>query len=179
MSDMRLAIIFPGMGYHKDKPLLYYSRKLLEQMGYDVIEVEYGEHFTDRQAAYEKMKSVVIPIVNKISWEDYKDAVFVSKSVGTQAAGEITKGLPVPIRNIYFTPVEEALPYLNKESIVFAGESDPMMDLLKLREICDKEEAILYTYHEANHSLETPDVMENLEILGEVLAITEKFIKTL
>ena len=49
MSDKRLAIIFPGMGYHKDKPLLYYSRKLLEQMGYDVIEVEYGEHFTDRR----------------------------------------------------------------------------------------------------------------------------------
>lgn len=179
MGDKRLAIVFPGMGYHKDKPLLYYSRKLLEQMGYDVIEVECGEVFKDRQAACEKMKSVVIPIVNKMPWEEYKDAVFVSKSVGTAAAGEITQGLPVPIRNIYFTPVEEALPYLNKESIVFAGEEDPMMELLKLREVCDKEEAMLYTYHKANHSLETPDVMENLEILGEVLSITEKFIGTL
>lgn len=25
---MKLAIFFPGIGYHTDKPLLYYSRKL-------------------------------------------------------------------------------------------------------------------------------------------------------
>ena len=25
---MKLAVIFPGIGYHTDKPLLYYSKKL-------------------------------------------------------------------------------------------------------------------------------------------------------
>ena len=32
----KLAIIFPGVGYHKDKPLLYYSSKLVKGLGYDV-----------------------------------------------------------------------------------------------------------------------------------------------
>lgn len=31
----KLAVFFPGIGYHCDKPLLYYSRKMAEQNGYD------------------------------------------------------------------------------------------------------------------------------------------------
>ena len=27
-SVKKIAIIFPGMGYHKDKPLLYYSGRI-------------------------------------------------------------------------------------------------------------------------------------------------------
>lgn len=30
---MKLAVFFPGIGYHCDKPLLYYSRKLVQNMG--------------------------------------------------------------------------------------------------------------------------------------------------
>lgn len=29
---MKLAILFPGIGYHTDKPLLYYSKKILKNM---------------------------------------------------------------------------------------------------------------------------------------------------
>lgn len=28
---MKLAILFPGIGYHTDKPLLYYSKKILKK----------------------------------------------------------------------------------------------------------------------------------------------------
>ena len=28
----KLAVIFPGVGYHADKPLLYYGRKLANSM---------------------------------------------------------------------------------------------------------------------------------------------------
>ena len=30
----KLAIYFPGIGYHCDKPLLYYSRSLARELGY-------------------------------------------------------------------------------------------------------------------------------------------------
>lgn len=30
---MKLVVCFPGIGYHCDKPLLYYSRKLAACMG--------------------------------------------------------------------------------------------------------------------------------------------------
>lgn len=32
---MKLVVCFPGIGYHCDKPLLYYSRKLAAAAGYD------------------------------------------------------------------------------------------------------------------------------------------------
>ena len=34
-SKMKLAVFFPGIGYHCDKPLLYYSRKLAQECGYE------------------------------------------------------------------------------------------------------------------------------------------------
>ena len=32
---MKAAVFFPGIGYHCDKPLLYYSRKLAQECGYE------------------------------------------------------------------------------------------------------------------------------------------------
>ena len=43
MSDKKLAVFFPGVGYTNDKPLLYYSRKLAEERGYEVICTEYHD----------------------------------------------------------------------------------------------------------------------------------------
>ena len=37
----KLAIFFPGIGYHADKPLLYYSRKLAGEAGYELIALKY------------------------------------------------------------------------------------------------------------------------------------------
>ena len=36
----KLAIYFPGIGYHKDKPLLYYSSRLLQTYGYQNLFVD-------------------------------------------------------------------------------------------------------------------------------------------
>ena len=36
-STNKLAIFFPGIGYHCDKPLLYYSRKLADEADYKSI----------------------------------------------------------------------------------------------------------------------------------------------
>ena len=30
---MKIAVFFPGIGYHCDKPLLYYARKLVQEYG--------------------------------------------------------------------------------------------------------------------------------------------------
>ena len=37
-SEMKkIAVLFPGIGYNCDKPLLYYSRRLAQNAGYDSI----------------------------------------------------------------------------------------------------------------------------------------------
>lgn len=42
---MKLIVCFPGIGYHCDKPLLYYSRKLAACAGYDhTLLLQYTYH---------------------------------------------------------------------------------------------------------------------------------------
>ena len=36
-AKKKLACFFPGIGYTCDKPLLYYSRSLLQKMGWEVV----------------------------------------------------------------------------------------------------------------------------------------------
>ena len=42
MKKGRIAVIFQGIGYNADKPLLYYSKKIALERGYDVKVVEYS-----------------------------------------------------------------------------------------------------------------------------------------
>ena len=39
----KLAVILPGIGYHKDKPLLYYSAKLAQNSGYALRHIAYHD----------------------------------------------------------------------------------------------------------------------------------------
>ena len=38
----RLAVIFPGIGYTADKPLLYYSRRIASKHGFEVLIMDYS-----------------------------------------------------------------------------------------------------------------------------------------
>ena len=39
----KIVLLFPGVGYHTDKPLLFYGRKLAQNYGYEtVIHISYG-----------------------------------------------------------------------------------------------------------------------------------------
>ena len=55
----RLAVIFPGIGYHCDKPLLYYSRKLAKEQGYkEIIPLEYSYTGKNIRGNEKKMQEV-------------------------------------------------------------------------------------------------------------------------
>ena len=38
---MKIAVVFPGIGYHADKPLLYYSKEIAAQCGLEVLCLRY------------------------------------------------------------------------------------------------------------------------------------------
>lgn len=42
MLMRKICVIFPGIGYSKEKPLLYYSKKIANEHGYEVIVIEYS-----------------------------------------------------------------------------------------------------------------------------------------
>ena len=38
----RLAVFFPGIGYTVDKPLMHYSRRLAEKLGFEICLLPYS-----------------------------------------------------------------------------------------------------------------------------------------
>ena len=53
---MKLAVLFPGIGYTCARPLLYYAGKLAAQRGYEVLAVDYGELPRDVKGSSERMR---------------------------------------------------------------------------------------------------------------------------
>ena len=49
----KLAVIFPGMNYNSNKPLLYYIKKILIKEEFDIVEIEYGKLPSDKMKAFE------------------------------------------------------------------------------------------------------------------------------
>ena len=39
-TKKKIAVLFPGIGYHTDKPLLYYGKKLAGERGYEIVEIQ-------------------------------------------------------------------------------------------------------------------------------------------
>ena len=91
MSRKKLAVIFPGIGYHKDKPLLYYATKLVKGTGYDVINIEYHD-MPEKIKGNETMMKKAVEIayaqteeqLKDVECSEYDDVIFIGKSIGYQ-----------------------------------------------------------------------------------------------
>ena len=63
---MKAAVFFPGIGYHCDKPLLYYSRKLAQECGYEeTIALSYtydGGNIRGNEAFMNRQRKVFLPL---------------------------------------------------------------------------------------------------------------------
>ena len=173
----KLAVIFPGMNYNSNKPLLYYIKKILTKEEFDIAEVEYGKLPNDKMKAFEIAIVKANESVKEISWLEYEEVLFVSKSIGTVVAGKISSELKLPIKNIYLTPVNETLPFMNCNAIAFSGKKDPMIDTSLLISECDNKKIQLYLYEECNHSMESGVIKEDLNTLSEIIDKCEKYIK--
>ncbi|MBP5473110.1 MAG: alpha/beta hydrolase, partial [Lachnospiraceae bacterium] len=46
-NPKKLAVIIPGIGYGNDRPLLYYSARILKNSGFDLLKVEFYDMPTD------------------------------------------------------------------------------------------------------------------------------------
>ncbi len=172
----KLAIIFPGMNYNSNKPLLYYIKKILIKAEFDIVEIEYGKLPNEKKAAFE----IAIPKANEgikdILWADYDEILFVSKSIGTVLAGKIASELKLPIKHIYLTPVNETLPFMIGDGIAFSGKVDPMVTTSLLISECDNNKIPLYLYDEGNHSIESGVTKEDLKILSDIIEKCENYI---
>ena len=175
-SNKRIAIILPGIGYTCDKPLLYYSAKLAASLGWDVVPVPYGGFPPKVRGDMEKLlQSLQIALSQTeerlagIDWLQYQDILFISKSIGTAAATIYASKHGLQCRHILFTPVEATFEKRPNDAIAFHGTADPWADTPRIVSLCREAGIPLHITENANHSLETGDVMLDVQNLNTVM----------
>lgn len=180
---MKLAVIFPGVGYHVDKPLLYFSKKLVNERGYSVVDVAYGNFPNGVKGSKEKMEAAFLSaleqseeILKDVDFSQYEEVLFISKSVGTAVASAYAGKHGLNTRNVYYTPVGDSFRFMKQSGIVFHGTNDGWVETELVKEACEKNGFPLYITERGNHSLETGNVMEDLVNLKKIMEITQEYI---
>lgn len=179
----KIVLIFPGIGYHCDKPLLYYSKKIALSCDYEIREVNYGGFPEKVRGDVAKMKQCFNmaleqseEILADIDFSSYGDILIIGKSVGTAVAGAYANRHALDARFILYTPVEQT--FLNKfnNAIAFHGTNDPWVETSVIKDLCEKNNIPVYITENANHSLETGNMIKDIENILEVMKITEEYI---
>ncbi len=187
MGDKRMrkiAVIFPGIGYTKDRPLLYYSGKQALKCGYEL-------HFADFfgiEWSKEKLKDhgFLLDVLEKglktteealVDLGDMSDddVVFISKSIGTVVATAYARKKSINPRQICFSPLEQIFNFVEKDSgILFYGDKDPMADHIVIEKIAREKHLETYKIPYGNHSLETGDFSKDLDNIRDmILRVTD------
>lgn len=181
---MKLAVIFPGIGYHADKPLLYYSKRIAQKCGFEIVEVPYGGFGNHVKGSAQKMQSAfesallqTEQILQPVDFEKYNALLFISKSIGTAVAGAYAKKHGLSTGNIYYTPVEPSFQVMDNNGVVFFGTADPWTDEGTLERGCHGKHLPYYKYKDANHSLETGNVLTDLRNLSDIMEKTLEYVK--
>ncbi len=184
MTEKRLAVLFPGIGYHTDKPLLYYSGKMAAAEGYEIIKISYppcevnlkGATSEQIRSFVKECAAVTDKALEDIDTDRKDDILFISKSIGTAIAAYYAQTSGMDVRHIFFTPLEETFDHVKESSgIAFSGTKDNWADHMKIRRLCDEKRIPLTVADDANHSLETGDVIRDTEMIAEVMKTVKEY----
>ena len=80
-NDMKqIVILFPGIGYHCDKPLLYYGRKVAMECGYcDVRNISYSYDGAGNIRGDNEKINAVFKVLYEQAKEELKEINWVTK----------------------------------------------------------------------------------------------------
>ena len=182
----RLAVFFPGIGYTNDRPLLYFSRRLAAERGYDVKLLNYGGFPTGVRGDRAKMAACCRLALSQaeamLADTDFfacDDILFVGKSVGTIVAARLAAKSPVGdrIRLVLYTPLEDTFVYAFGPAIAFTGTADPWVGSGNaIPRICRERGIPCSVLPDANHSLETGGCLADVRALTQIMETTARFI---
>lgn len=182
----KIAIFFPGIGYHCDKPLLYYGRDIAFERGYENFRnIQYtydgGNIRGDKEKmeeAYRVLLEQVETALADVDWSQYDDILFVSKSIGTIIATSYARehGL-LHTKHVLYTPLPQTFLFAPDQAIGFIGTCDPWSDVNEVIAIAKDNNIPLIVYEGVNHSLECDDTLKNLDILKDVMLKTSEYLR--
>lgn len=172
----KLAIIFPGAGYGLDSPLLYYADFVFETNGYERVHMNYTDILGRKDLCLEDKRKMLQEYIweqaKEIPFDQYDEIVFLSKSVGGIEAGILADKLDITVKQILLTPVEDAVQYISKDSMVVIGTNDNAYPVYK--ELCKEKEVKVLFVEGADHSLEIVNrPFESISALEKVMKSIE------
>lgn len=184
-SGTKIAIVFPGIGYHCDKPLLYYGKDAAKSLGYDkIINLKYSYENKNIRGnkelmmqAYQSMYAQAKETLRDIDFKAYNKVLFISKSVGTIIATSFAKEMGLNnVKHILYTPLEYTYSFDVKNAIAFIGTADPWSDVSEVIRLSNESNVPITVYDNLNHSLECKYAAKNLGVLVDVMKKTAEFI---
>ena len=184
----KLAVLFPGIGYTVDRPLLHFSRRIAADLGYEIKPLSYTGFPRNVRGDRQKMAECYYialtqarEMLSNTDLEPYDDILFIGKSVGTIVATTLAAESPVKarIRQVIYTPLEETFSFPIPSAVVFTGSADPWVGERDSRipALCAEQGIPCFVIPNGNHSLESGSWRNDLENLHMILTETERFIR--
>jgi len=186
-----LAVIFPGLNYTCDMPLLYYLHQLLIERGADVLQLHTNYTTADFQSLPAEGRfawmaaDAEAAIERMLALSRYQSLIWVGKSIGTLALAYLASlNIPLPYLSIWLTPllrqpflVEQAS-QLSSPSLFIASQEDRTYDEKAMQYIQRKSpfcEAFILTA--GDHRLELAgNPRASLLALADILEREEAFL---
>lgn len=182
----RIALIFPGIGYTAERPLLYYARKIAAAAGFEPHTVPYTGLPDGAKGSAKKLRQAcgcaleqAERLLGGIDFGGCDTLLCVSKSIGTAVAAAYTAAHGLSSRNVFYTPVAPLFDFPLQDGIVFHGSADPWIGTEELAARCDAAGLPLSVIPGANHSLETGDAAADIRILADVMRQTALYVGSL
>jgi len=187
-----VALVFPGLAYNSNMPLLHYTIETILSSGINVLTVDYDYSNNSefmKQSQRTKSEWLIEDVESALSaiTENDKQKVvcLTGKSLGTLALGHLLETYEKlrDAKTIWLTPLirnpellEQMLAYM-KDAVMVIGTKDSQYD----RDIVDRLNASTQLsgiiIDGANHSLEIEgDVTQSLRVLMQIVAILQQFL---
>ena len=180
---MKLCLVFPGIGYGIDKPLLYYSRKIVRN-DYETICLSYSGDPKKAKSKKENLESFYKRAYKECSdklkdvqFSNYDEILVISKSIGTAIGEKYVREHHLKARSVLFTPLNYTYEGENSEAIAFHGTNDPWASNEEIETLSASHHVPLYEIKDANHSLETGNLSVDLTNIKTIVLKVEDFIK--
>ena len=173
----KLCILFPGIGYHCDKPLLYYSSRLARSRGYEVRALRFTDFPSGAKGNEEKMRLAAAHALsqseeqlNGADFAQYGRIVFIGKSIGTCACLAYREKMHIQnVCGILFTPLGFTFEHDTTGFTALHGTADPWAKTEETERLCREKGVPLFEFQNADHSLETGDTFTDLQTLQKAI----------
>lgn len=171
-----IVVCFPGTGYTCKEALFERIANDFSARGYDVVRLDFS-HIPFREI--ESLEEAVAVAQRAVKWQlsqitftDYDDVVFVSKSLGTILAAQYERDNDMLPRHLYLTPLNKTLMLVRPESRVIAmvlGTEDRFLTGRALTSFCEPRNMVCHLVEGVNHSLkDEQDAERNRQIIENI-----------